>query len=87
MVNYREILRLHSLKYSQREIASSVHSSRNTVSEVIALANALSISSPLADDITNQELASLLYPGRAANGKERMLPDYPKIHRELAQKE
>ena len=86
MVNYREILRLHSLKYSQRDIASSVHSSRNTVSEVIALANALGISWPLADDITNQELASLLYPGRAANGKDRMLPDYPKIHRELAKK-
>ena len=35
MVDYREILRLYSLKYSQREIASSVHSSRNTVQEVL----------------------------------------------------
>ena len=43
MIDYREILRLHSLKYSQRDIASSVHSSRNTVSEVISLANALGV--------------------------------------------
>ena len=43
MVNYREILRLKSLKYSQREIALSVHSSRNTVKEVVDLATALKI--------------------------------------------
>lgn len=47
MVNYREILRLKSLKYSQREIALSVHSSRNTVKEVVDLATALKIEWPL----------------------------------------
>lgn len=36
--DYREILRLNSLKYTQRQIAASVHSSRNTISEVIQLA-------------------------------------------------
>ena len=35
MVDYREILRLHNLGYSQRVITSSVHSSRSTVKEVI----------------------------------------------------
>lgn len=34
MVNYREILRLTSLGYTQRQIAASVHSSRSTISEV-----------------------------------------------------
>ncbi len=38
MVNYREILRLRSLGYSQRQIASSVRSSRDTVSQVCRLA-------------------------------------------------
>jgi len=38
MVDYREILRLNSLKYTHRQIAASVHSSRNTISEVIQLA-------------------------------------------------
>ena len=40
MVNYREILRLDSLNYTQRQIAASVHSSRNTISEVLHLADA-----------------------------------------------
>lgn len=38
MVDYQEVLRLNSLKYTQRQIAASVHSSRNTISEVIQLA-------------------------------------------------
>ena len=38
MVDYREILRLKSLGYTMKDIASSVHSSRNTVSEVLTLA-------------------------------------------------
>ena len=35
MVNYTEILRLAAEGRSQRQIAASVRSSRNTVSEVI----------------------------------------------------
>lgn len=38
MIDYREILRLKSQGYSQRQIQSSVGSSRNTIREVIALA-------------------------------------------------
>ncbi len=38
VINYREIRRLHSLGFSQREIAVSVHNSRDKVSEVIHLA-------------------------------------------------
>ena len=38
MVDYREILRLDNLGYTKKDIASSVHSSRNTVSEVLTLA-------------------------------------------------
>ena len=35
MANYREILRLASLKHSQREIAASLKCSRNTIGEVL----------------------------------------------------
>ena len=35
MTNYREILRLQSLGYSQCSIASGAKASRNTVSEVL----------------------------------------------------
>ena len=39
MVDYREILRLKSLKYNNTDIAASVHSSRNTVQEVLSIAS------------------------------------------------
>ena len=38
MVDYREIIRLHSLKFSNAGIANSIRCSRNTVSEVLKLA-------------------------------------------------
>ena len=69
MVNYREILRLKSLKYSQREIALSVHSSRNTVKEVVDLATALKIEWPLDPDVTNQELESVLASDRNSHSE------------------
>lgn len=51
MVDYREILRLNSLKYTQRQIAASVHSSRNTISEVIKLAAENNLCWPLDDQL------------------------------------
>ena len=39
MVNYREILRLRSLGYSQRQIVYSVQNARETVRDVFALAD------------------------------------------------
>ena len=86
MVDYREILRLHNLGYSQRVITSSVHSSRSTVKEVIDLANALKIEWPLDANVTNSDLELLLYPARAEKNSNRMPIDFPWIHRELAKK-
>lgn len=86
MVNYREILRLNSLNYSRRAIASSVHSSRDKVGEVINLATALGIEWPLDKDVSNQDLEYLLYPARAKADSNRMPIDFPRVHRELAQK-
>lgn len=58
MINYREILRLNALGYSQRSIASSAKASRNTVSEVLKKASEQNITWPLDDDITNAVLAA-----------------------------
>jgi len=41
MVDYREILRLKNLKYTNTDISSSVHSSRNTVQEVLSIADGI----------------------------------------------
>ena len=43
MINYREILRLLDLGYTQRDIARSIHCSRNTVRDVQYLSKELGI--------------------------------------------
>lgn len=84
MVHYREILRLNSLNYTQSQIAASVHSSRNTISEVLHLAQENRLDWPLSDAVTNENIMALLYPDRldAVNSREEL--DYSCIHRELA---
>ena len=56
MVDYREILRLRSLGDSIRNIARSVCSGRDTVSEVLKAAEAAGIVWPLEDDVTNEDI-------------------------------
>ena len=84
MVDYREILRLNSLKYTQRQIAASVHSSRNTISEVIKLAAENNLCWPLDDQLTNEKVYALLYPNKLEAVNPRKEPDYSYIHKELA---
>lgn len=86
MVDYREILRLKSLNYPNTDISVSVHSSRNTIQEVLNIAKVLQVSWPLDEDITNAALEELFYPDRKKKDEGRLIPDYPKIHRELAKK-
>lgn len=82
MANYREILRLASLNYSQREIASALKCSRNTISEVLNRAKDLTW--PLDDDVTNAELEAFLFPEKRRTESIYVEPDYTYIHRELA---
>lgn len=84
MVDYREILRLNSLKYTQRQIAASVHSSRNTISKVIKLADKINLRWPLDDQLTNEKVYALLYPNKLEAVNPRKEPDYNYIHKELA---
>jgi len=83
MVSYREILRLRSLGYSQRQIAASVHRSRNTVSEIFELADEHNLVWPLDDAMTDRSLYTLFYPDRES-WSSRKEPDYQYIHNELA---
>jgi len=84
MVDYREILRLDSLGYSQRQIASSTRSSHHTVKAVLELAKANTISCPLDDSATNHDLEKLFYPDRQRIKTGYSEPDYANIHKELA---
>ena len=74
MVNYREILRLSYLSYSQRQIAASTSSARDTISEVLKLAQKHNLELPLPEDLSNQAIQDLFYPER----KERLrrITDY-----------
>lgn len=68
-VDYREILRLHALWHSQNRIAASVGSSRHTIKAVLDSAAAKDIMWPLDNDVSNQELELLLFPGKYKGGQ------------------
>ena len=86
MVNYREILRLLDLGYTQREVSRSLHCSRNTVRDVLYLSKELNIRWPLDDNVTNSELAGLFHPKQEGTASPYREPDYAYMHRELARK-
>lgn len=86
MVDYREILRLHSLGTSRTRIAEALHSSRNTIRDVEKRARKEGIRWPLDEELTNPMLYELLYPERFEKAKVYMEPDYAYIHSELAKK-
>ena len=56
MTDYREIIRLHSLKFSNVAIANSLCCSRNTVSEVLKLAETHSLEWPILETLTNRDI-------------------------------
>ena len=64
MVDHREILRLRSLGHNITRTAEAIHSSRHTIREVWRLADEENISRPLKEELSNQQLYSLLYPER-----------------------
>ena len=86
MVDYREILRLHSLGSSQRSIAARVQSSRDTVADVLKAAEAAGVSWPLAEDVSNADIQEILFPGKHAYASPYTMPDFQWIHTELAKK-
>ncbi|MFD1708796.1 IS21 family transposase, partial [Siminovitchia sediminis] len=84
MIKYREILRLHAQGVSQRGIASSCSSSRNTISDVLSRARIQGISWPFEKDMSDAELQELLYPEKDVTSGFRRKPDCEHIHKELA---
>ena len=86
MTNYREILRLKSLEYSQRSIASSAKVSRNKVSEVLKKAEELNLSWPFDDDVTNEMLDELFSNNNKSNSSHYAVINYDYIHKELSKK-
>ena len=84
MVDYREILRLHSLGYSRNQIEASAHTSHHTVKAVLDTAESLGICWPLDEKVTNAILQDTFFPGKYVAPALYAEPDYSWIHRELA---
>ena len=74
MTKYREIIRLHSLNFSERNIALSCSVSRNTVSKVLKKANEMNISWPLDETMTDDALENILFPKEKSATNKREPP-------------
>lgn len=82
MTKYREILRLQSMDFSERNIALSCNVSRNTVAKVLSEAKAKGIAWPLEDNVTDRTLESILFP-KEKTATEKRMPDFEYIRKEL----
>ena len=81
MTNYREILRLHSIGLSKLEIAECLPCSRNTAKKVLSLAEELGLKWPLPDDMSDRQLADLLFPPNP-NRPIHKMPDFEWVRKE-----
>lgn len=82
MTKYREILRLQSLRFSERNIARSCNVSRNTVSKVLRKADEMNLLWPLDETMTDDVLDKLMFPKDKTATNKRM-PDFTYIRKEL----
>ena len=83
MTKYREILRLHSLGLSQKDIAGSCGISKKTVNKVLKAAREKNIFWPLSDTDTDAVLSEKLFPKAPKVSSTRQMPDFEYIRREL----
>jgi transposase len=83
MTKYREILRLHSLGFSQQNIAYSSSVSKKTVNKVIKRAKELNVSWPLDDNQTDAVLEGILFPKIKQEAANKRMPDLSYIRKEL----
>ena len=83
-IHYRQIIELHAQELVQRDISAITGNSRPKISEVIKQAELHQISPPFTDDVDDIWLESLLFPQKQPMAKGRQMPDFDKIHEELA---
>ncbi|MGE5630498.1 MAG: hypothetical protein ACM3TR_05290 [Caulobacteraceae bacterium] len=83
MTKYREILILHSLGFSQQNIAYSSNVSKKTVNRVLNRAKELNISWPLDDSQTDAVLEGIMFPKTKQDAANKKLPDFAYIRKEL----
>jgi transposase len=83
MTKYREIIRLTSLGFTQRNIMASCGVAQKTVVKVQHRAKELNLEWPLDDFLTDIALGKLLFPKSNKPATEKRMPDYAYIRKEL----
>ncbi len=83
MTKYREILRLHSLGFTQRNIVQSCGVSQKTVVKVLRRAKELEIAWPLDESTTDKTLEEIMFPKTTKNTLHKRQPDFDYIRKEL----
>ena len=83
MTQYREIIRLTGLGFSQRNIMASCGVSQKTVVKVQKRARELNISWPLEENDTDAVLAEKFFPSAKQVTSHKRMPDYDYIRKEL----
>lgn len=83
MTKYREIIRLTSLGFSQRNIMQSCGVAQKTVVKIQRRARELGISWPLEESMTDNSLEQLMFPKEQNNLSNKRLPDLIQIRKEL----
>ena len=82
MTNYREILRLQSLGFTNSRIADALGVSRTTIVRVVQQAKTLKLDYGTVSALSDRELVKQLFPQGESKPTFKM-PDYDWVHREL----
>ena len=83
MTNYREILRLQSLGFSQAEIAKAMGITRQTAAGVLRRASEAELQYENAADLSDREIAQKLFSTGAEPKPTYKMPNYEEVHKEL----
>lgn len=83
-INCKDILRLRENRMSQDSIASAIHASKKSVSNVLKSAKALSIGYADVKDMTDEDIHALLFPEQEEAKQQHCYPDLIRLHESLA---
>jgi transposase len=83
MINYKEILRLHSLGINNTRIAEACGCSRTTVVSTLQHSADCRLDWKQVQDWNSRELSEILFPAGEPKAAYKM-PDYEYVHREMA---
>lgn len=82
MTNHKEILRLHSLGISNKDISLACKCSRNSVTRVLQRAAQQNLHWDQIENLSGKEVSEKLFPDHSSQSAYRM-PDYEYVHREM----